>query len=238
MPRGVTKDLTRKAFAVANSDNSKLGKASTTYAGPNSCPDRCSLKGNGCYAEMGRVGMIKIDLEKAGGTPREIALEEAKAIREMNSRLPLRLHTYGDCPDEESAQIVGEAASEYMEITGAPAWTYTHAWPDVPRIAWRDVSVMASCETMDEVYQAREMGYAPVLVVEKHDGKKSIVLDDGLRLVPCPNQTSGGRIKCVDCGLCLHDRDRYEQGQIITFEAHGMGAKRVRKQLKLKEVQA
>ena len=39
------------------SRNSKLGAIPATTSGAQTCPDKCPLKANGCYAEAGHVGM-------------------------------------------------------------------------------------------------------------------------------------------------------------------------------------
>jgi hypothetical protein len=45
-------------------------------------------------------------------------------------------------------------------VKGAsPVWSYTHAWRDIPREAWGEMSIIASCNTTREVVEAAERGY-------------------------------------------------------------------------------
>ena len=37
--------------------NAKTGPIPVTTSSKNTCPDSCQLKGNGCYAEVGRVNI-------------------------------------------------------------------------------------------------------------------------------------------------------------------------------------
>jgi hypothetical protein len=46
------------AILVLKTSNSKLGNVAATYSSiESSCPTDCSLKDNGCYAQMGFVGI-------------------------------------------------------------------------------------------------------------------------------------------------------------------------------------
>jgi hypothetical protein len=165
------------ALATARSNNSKIGEAATTYAEQRSCPSDCVFfDGGGCYAEEGPLGkFVTAPLNRAAQAveagPVEIAQAEADAIDDLSvvPGLPLRLHTVGDCATDEAACIVAAAAERYMERGGGPVWTYTHAWRVVARESWGTVSVLASCETGDDVRVARSRGYATAMVVEEFD---------------------------------------------------------------------
>jgi hypothetical protein len=83
----------------------------------------------------------------------------------------MRLHTVGDCRTDEAAKIVAAAAERYMDAGGGPVWTYTHAWRLVDRASWGRVSVLASCETPEQVELARARGYATAIVVDEFDDR-------------------------------------------------------------------
>lgn len=210
------------AIAVAKSHNAKIGVAATTYAAQTSCPSDCVFKdGGGCYAEAGSVGkFVTAPLNEAANsvehTPSDVALAEAHALDDLEvvPGRPLRLHTVGDCPTEEAARFVASAAAWYRARGGGPVWTYTHAWRTVPRAAWGDVSVLASCETPADAELARSRGYATAMVVEEFGDDR---LSDGV--LPCPSQTRG--VPCSECRLCFDDRGLFERGYSIGFELHG-----------------
>lgn len=224
------------AIATARSLNRKIGDAATTYAAQGSCPSSCVFKdGGGCYAESGSIGkFVTQPLNHAAGTdasPEDIArfeADEIDALEVVPGRV-LRLHTVGDCPTDEAAAIVGAAAGRYMDRGGGPVWTYTHAWREVERASWARTSVLASCETWEDVDEARARGYATAMVVEEFTSDKlyKIGRADGAHnptsppgaLLPCPQQTRG--VACSDCRLCMNDGGILERGYTIGFELHG-----------------
>lgn len=218
------------AFAVEASDNAKTGLVHATYASQNSCPSSCPLRGNGCYAEHGPMGIWTSKVKNAGpdATPIEVAQAEAIAIdKTLSGRLDLRLHVVGDCATNEAAAIVSEAALHVLR-KDRQAWSYTHAAADVERRAWGKVSVLASGERPEQILAYQNKGYATAMVVDKFEGDK-LYQRDGLKILPCPNQTRG--VKCVDCRLCLDDSRLHKQGITIGFTPHGSRAKRVLKVL-------
>jgi hypothetical protein len=218
------------AFAIEASKNMKTGTVHATYASQQSCPTTCPLRGAGCYAEHGPMGIWTAHVNKANpnATPLDVALAEAEAISEtLSGRLDLRLHVVGDCPTDESAQIVSSAALAVLK-RGRQAWSYTHAAAGVERTSWDAVSILASGETTEQMkaYQAR--GYATALVVPEFKSEK-LYVQDGIKILPCPNQTRG--VQCVDCRLCMNDTRLREKGITIAFEPHGSRFKKVKRML-------
>jgi len=67
---------------------------------------------------------------------------------------------------DAAALVVAAAAARYRARGGDPVWTYTHAWRDVARESWGQLSIFASCETAADVVEAGARGYAKVLLVE------------------------------------------------------------------------
>ncbi len=216
------------AFAVETSTNAKVGAVSATYASQASCPD-CPLREAGCYAERGPLAYLTRRLAASpAASPAAIARAEARAIDGLTGDRPLRLHVVGDCRTQAAAKIVSAACARYSASGGRPAWTYTHAWRAVPRPAWGEVSVLASCETPWQAERAMAKGYAAALVVDRYRSESAYDLG-GLRVVPCPYQTRG--VTCRECRLCWDDRRLLERRLVIGFEAHGSGAALVRMSL-------
>lgn len=216
------------AIAVEVSKNKKVGKMSATYVTQASCGD-CRLRGNGCYAEHGTVRWVTNRLN-ANPTvdPTEIAQDEADAVDTLSGRRHLRGHVVGDCPTDEAAKIVSAAYERYMAKHGKKAGTYTHQWKNVSRESWGQVSVLASCESLEEVRQATAKGYKTALVVTEYERDTAYEVD-GVRIIPCPEMT--GRAKsCEECLLCW--RGDKVPGT-IAFKAHGKGAAQVRDLIQL-----
>lgn len=242
-----------QAIAVARSANAKIGDAATTYVEQRSCPSSCRFRaGGGCYAEEGAVGkFVTGPLNAAALTvdgvlaPLLAALSEAEAIDglDVEEGRPLRLHTVGDCSSDLAARVVAAACARYLQRGGGPVWTYTHAWREVDRASWGAVSVLASCETGEDIRAAQARGYATAIVVDEFPSERRYELSEAgrsypvsalggdadaapvstmpasLSVVPCPQQTRG--VTCTDCRLCFDDRARSHAGVSVGFAIHG-----------------
>ena len=208
-------------MVIERSRNSKVGTCSATYAPQSTCPVSCPLRGEGCYGETGRVGIYGSVMTKTNRTRRysasRLAQIEAREIRALSGRRPLRVHVLGDCRDRVAAMAIGRAMVAHTAKHGEPAWTYTHSWPVIPARAWAGADVLASCDDPSEVPRAQRKGYATALLVEMfHVAQRHMV--GKVDLLPCPAQTRG--IQCVNCGLCMKTTYLRDKALTIGFEAH------------------
>lgn len=215
-------------IAVNKSRNKKTGIVAATYAPIQTCPKTCPFLDFGCYAQTSFCGMNLKKLNEAaeGFTIEEIAKHEAKAIDSLSGERPLRLHVVGDCITTRAANIVAHACMKYMDKHNQPVWTYTHAWREVPREIWKLVSVLASCESKDDINKALSRGYTPCLVVPAPIKRQKA---NGLTLVPCLEMSKG--IQCNKCQLCFDDRKLFKKKEVICFWAHGSGQNKVKEAL-------
>jgi hypothetical protein len=232
------------AIYVSDSGNRKImgsKKADATYASiKTSCPKSCPLMGEGCYAELGYVGITshRLDDEAKGQSPLETARAEAKAIVESygGGDVPkgrdLRLHVAGDSRTIKGTRILSNAVRHWKKRGGGDCWSYTHAWKHVPRSVWQHVSILASVNHVSEVDEARKQGYAPAIVVGEHPSDKAYKLDGSdTKWIPCPAQTR--HVGCTDCRLCFN-ADRLHEGNFgIAFAAHGVMKKQIKRRLPL-----
>ncbi len=218
-----------KALGVEKTSNRKVGDCSVTMAAQCSCPPSCPFLGNGCYAEHGLQGIHTKRQNKKAVSAIDEARQEAVAINALSGKRPLRLHVVGDCATNLAAKTVSKAAQAYTAKHGKPVWTYTHAWRNVDRRSWGSVSALASCETTSQVHQALGRGYAAAMTVSQHPADGKAHSKDGLKLIPCPEQTRNAT--CDTCRLCWDDAALLARKAVITFEAHGTGAKAVRQAL-------
>lgn len=157
--------------------------------------------------------------------PEAIAECEAEAIRKLTGRFPLRLHVVGDCTNDAAADIVSAAASEHQSKHGQPAWTYTHAH-NVRRESWRDISVLRSCENIEQVKKAHEDGFATAMVVPEFERETAYPIAEDIVGIPCPQQT-GKVANCMQCRLCMQDGKLHRSRRTILFEAHGVSRNRL-----------
>jgi hypothetical protein len=151
------------------------------------------------------------------GTHTEVAKDEAEVIGRLSGYVPLRLHTMGDCSTDRAARILAVAAKDYTEKQGQKVYTYTHAWRTIDVKSWGSISVLASCETVDEVRQAMAKGYPAAVTIESHDNLPKAT---GLRFVSCLKQTEKADT-CLACGLCLRAEGLLRTKTAVCFAIHG-----------------
>lgn len=230
------------AIYVSESGNSKINgsrKVDATYASIEAtCPKTCPFKGEGCYAQTGYVAITTHRLDKRAGdsTAYQVAKEEADAINNSYNGGPvpsgrdLRIHVSGDCRGIKSAQVIAKAVDGWKKRGGNQAWSFTHAWKNVPRSAWGSVSVLASVESVADVKAAKAQGYAPAIVVPEHPSDKAFYLKGSkTKFIPCPAQTRN--VGCTDCRLCFNADGLLARNAGIAFAAHGAGAAKAKRRL-------
>lgn len=222
------KKNTSRYFGIMHSRNDKVGDVAATYAPiAQTCPVSCPLRDSGCYAQSGNVGFQVRRLERTldGLNGDTCAVLEGDEIAHMAAHAPeghaMRIHVSGDATSDFRAQQMARGAAAWK----GPIWSYTHAWRDVSRTSWGRVSILASCERIEQVVAAAWRGYASALVVAHHpaDGR-AYRTPEGVKVIPCPSQTRD--VKCTDCRLCWDDARLLEQGACISFAAHGATRKR------------
>jgi len=224
-------------------------KVSATYASiEGTCPSTCKFKnGGGCFAESGITGKTvkQLDIESVMYSPEELAKIEYKALARLFRRGPipqdggrdgtkgrdLRLHVSGDCTSNTAAMYLAKAQEEWQARGGGIVWTYTHAWRTVDRWAWGRIQVLASCETAQDVKEARERGYVPALVVREFISNKAHTLPGfgETKLIPCPAETKN--TTCVQCRLCFDTARLYDKNMMIGFAVHGRDGEKAKKKL-------
>lgn len=220
--------------AVEISDNSKIGRVSATWVAQNSCPSSCPHMGAGCYAESGMAGFTTARLNKAGRdntelTPAAIAQIEAAGIDSLTGRRDLRLHVVGDARTNKAAQILSAAADRYIARGASKGktvrvWTYTHA-RDTTRASWGRISVLRSCENLQQVAAAHAAGFAAAIVISEHTHDTAYKMGE-FTAIPCPEQT-GRAASCEKCGLCMQDSKLHARKRVIVFAAHGQGKRKM-----------
>jgi hypothetical protein len=234
--------MSKGAIYVEGSSNRKIlgsKKVDATYASiQTSCPKDCPLKGEGCYAELGYVGITshRLDDEAEGTSPLAVARAEASAIDnsykggKVPDKRDMRLHVAGDSRTIAGTKLLNNAIGRWKKRGGGDCWSYTHAWRKVPRIQWKNVSILASISNTSEIEDARLQGYAPAIVVPEHPSEKAYALPGSTtKFIPCPNQTRG--IGCTDCRLCFNANRLFDSNMGIAFAVHGVMKEKMKRHL-------
>ena len=235
-------DIMRGAIYVSDSGNTKImgsQKVDATYASiKKTCPDTCSLKNTGCYAQMSYTGIVtrRNDKRAKGESPLDVARSEAKAIDMAygGGAIPfgraLRLHVAGDSRTVKGTRVLNKAIGRWKTRGGGSCWSYTHAWRHVPRKEWSNVSILASVEDPKDIAAARAQGYAPAIVVGTFPTDKAFTVPGSdTTFIPCVNQTRG--VGCSDCQLCFKADWLYETNRGIAFQAHGVYKDQMKRRL-------
>ena len=229
---------------IKNSLNRKISGSNlidATYLSiERSCPRSCPLKGKGCYAFDYPLCLHirRLDNEAKYFSAIKIAEIEAKLIRESyNGIIPcnriLRLHVSGDSRTITGSKIINCACGEWLSrCKDGKIYSYTHCWQNIPRQIWNYVSMLASVDSIDQVYYARQNGYAPAIVVAEHLSDKSYYIPGSdTKFIACPAQTKDN-VACSDCLLCTKANYLYDKNMGISFSAHGIKKNLIKERLK------
>lgn len=199
---------TARMLLVAKSRNRKTGTLPAIYRTQDTCPTTCPLMGAGCYGENNGPGG---SCSPFGHAERGDEARDTAALARMLYALPagtmIRANVVGDylmpdgTPDFAYISVLNTAAITY----GIRILSYTHAWRAIPSGTFATgARPQASCESPDDVREARAAGYTAVIVAPDADTYPNGTDIGGSRAVLCPNVTTG--ITCRDCGLCSKQR--------------------------------
>lgn len=189
------------------------------------CPASCPLLGAGCYAQGGNVAMHA----RRGSYDATDGARFVAWVADLPHGAVVRLHVSGDVmmPGDDGATVVDAAyLDDVIRAAGArpdvTMYGYTHAWRDIDRARFAmpaNLTINASCDTPDDVADARAAGWMTTTVVPSDTTARRTG-----DTVVCPEQTSG--IPCVECKLCMRARP-----VTVAFRAHGSGTRKVDRRL-------
>ncbi len=211
---------------TAVTSNRKTGPIPVTTSSSNTCPTRCALKGNGCYAEYGPLSLHwrAIDAGLRGGSLESVC----DKIKVLPKQQLWRWAQAGDLPGD--GEYIDPAA--LVQITqanrGRKGFTFTHYDPYLKANAAAikaanaaGFAVNLSAENLEQADKMHALGIAPVVVVLPIDATKPLKTPAGNHVSVCP-ATVRDDMTCAACGICAHNTRK----AIIGFQAHGSGAKK------------
>lgn len=213
---------------IRASGNVKTGPIPVTTTSSNSCPPTCSFKGNGCYAESGKliIHWRAVNSGKRGGNLEQLCAQIAALPRHQL----WRHNQAGDLPASAPGEIDYGALRQIVAANKQRrGFTYTHYPPTehnraIVREANRaGFTINWSAESLAQADSYYDLGDGPVVCVLPADATAPTLTPAGRMVTVCPS--SIGNTDCLNCGIC-QVRDRRA---IIGFPAHGAGSKRVEK---------
>lgn len=246
------KDSKLAMILIPESSNPKTGNIIQSYSARSTCPNRCPLKGNGCYADSYHTSRQwdRCNDEEdrryiRNGNDLTLDLMSAVAIHAKRGEKSIlfRHNVAGDIALPNSDMIDGERLNAIVESCNKVSsnlniklmgYTYTHCNLPIGNIEKvkdaqaKGFVVNFSCETIEEVKEVKLAGCNVVMTSVNPNETIKELKEDGLKALQCPAQTTDG-MNCKKCKLCARARDA-----VIIFEVHGNGSKKAKKVIMLK----
>lgn len=202
--------------------------ATYTETGTN-CPITCHFHPDNdsayrCYTMKGRPRLHSlnnngIEIGKLSASIENMLHDRQQGKRYATKIRICRMHVAGDIIDPTTQrphiEYVKELVSVCMtlELHGIDILGYTHAWRyDEAQPLKR--YFMASCDSWQEVAQARELQWITTTTKTDQPAPPDI------KAVQCPNQITNGSIKCIDCMLCSPMLLKPDTRRTIVFTYH------------------
>lgn len=210
------------------SANIKLGGLPCSTTSKSTCPDNCSLKDNGCFADAGPLNIHwKKVSEGSRGTDLDTFCDE---IRKLPKHSLWRHNQAGDLPGNRH-QIDHDSLRKIVSANkGRVGFTYTHYDPADPDNAEaigqanaNGFTINLSAETLEQADEFVARGVGPVVVLLPQDQTENLVTPDGHTVLVCP--ASIGDTTCALCALCAVATRK----SIVGFPAHGSGKAKAEK---------
>lgn len=201
------------------SQNKKLGGIGAIYRSvEHTCPSSCPLRGNGCYAQTGNVGM-----QQKGHSPSD---NDYTDVLTFYKRLPykhlVRLNVSGDFLrdgkiDRKYIDAINESHDARPDVM---SFGYTHAWQGDESVAPDDfryhVVVNASVDNIADLDRARNATDFPLTVILPESEDRRHFKHGSHTIVVCPQQYDS-RITCDNCRMCAVPKRK----SVIGFKSHG-----------------
>lgn len=202
------------------SANSKVGPIPVSMTERASCPDRCSLKGAGCYADLGHLGY-----HWTGVADKGLGWEEfCRKISLLPTAQLWRHNVAGDLPG--NGKLISRSKLSMLVKANhfRNGFTYTHYSPwikhnleAIKRSNHGGFTVNLSADSVEEADKLWSLAVGvPVVTLLPSGTTKPFVTPRGRQVVVCLATQHDG-ITCATCRICSHSH----REAIVGFPAHG-----------------
>lgn len=208
------------------SANAKTGPIPVSATSSDTCPDACSFKGNGCYAESGPLA-IHWSAINAGKRGTDFATF-LTAIESLPDGTLWRHNQAGDLPGAGDAINAGELAKLVSASKGKRGFTYTHKpltagnRRAIKQANAKGFTVNVSTDNLAQADSAVRANVGPVVTVVPSDVTSNLRTPAGNLVVICPVAVRDN-VSCATCKLCAWSSRKV----IIGFPAHGARSRTV-----------
>jgi hypothetical protein len=208
------------------SGNRKTGPIPVSLSSRDTCPDSCSLKRNGCYAESWPLSKHWTDCDKGKGST---DLEQFCAgVAALPKGQLWRHNQAGDLPGRGDTLDTSSLDAIVAANNGRRGFTYTHK-PlrnlSERAAVWRanraGFTINLSAEGLADADRLASFGAGPVVAGVSTDHPAHSKTPAGLHVIVCPAQTRED-MSCDRCGLCALPNRK----AIIAFRAHGTSSRK------------
>lgn len=233
------------------SQNRKLGKnTASSYTQKSTCPDACSLKNNGCYADGYPVALHWNNLDKESTSKSHYVwgkfLNELKGLTHGTF---FRHNVAGDLPGTNNTIDRGMFRDLIDACRNIKGFTFTHkpvGWAavgasakDVQMIgsnteAVREANKLArsglgltvnlSADSLEQADYLHSLNIGPVVSVVPIGSSRHMKTPGGRHVIVCPNEIDEN-LTCDNCRLCANPKRK----AIVAFVAHGIRKNQVSK---------
>lgn len=218
------------------SSNAKTGSIPVSTTEKASCPTSCALRGSGCYAESGPLGIhwAAVSNGKRGTDWTTFCQQIAKLPRGQF----WRHNQAGDLPGNGANIELGQLGQLVAANKGRRGFTYTH-YDVVANAMNRNAVRMAneqgftinlSAESLHEADMLAGLNIAPVATILPEDAPRLSYTPAGRKVITCP-ATYRDDISCATCELC-----HKQQRAIVGFPVHGTSKKKAAKVFAIKSI--
>ncbi len=230
----------REVLFKKDADNRKTGHIACSYTVRSTCPDACSLKNNGCYADGYPVAF---HWDSIGKPNKKGKLSDnhyewddfCLQVAALPKGKMFRHNVAGDLPgnnnsiDRVKLDKLVNASSRIraftfthkpvgMGVDDSPAQQLTRANNSMAIKSANEngFTINLSADSLEEADRLAKLKIGPVVTVVGMDAPKHMKTPEGRHVVVCINEDNKD-ITCEHCGLCA----KSDRKAIIAFRAHG-----------------
>jgi hypothetical protein len=221
--------MTHTVHITLKSNNAKTGPIPVTTTGAQSCPASCNLKGSGCYAEGGPLGMHwRKVTEGLRGTDWATLCNTIAALPDGQF---WRHNQAGDLPGDQYVIDETELMALVHANRGRKGFTYTHYDPLIGNNAEliaaanaEGFTINLSAESLHDADRLAALNIGPVATILEEGADKVTHTPQGRKVITCP-ATYRDDVSCATCQMCQHGGNR----AIIGFPVHGASKRKAGK---------